>query len=588
MLGIFALYGGLALAAYWPVFPGDPSRISTCMCGDPSLQTWFLGWVPFAVSHGHNVLYSGWTNYPFGVNLAQNTDMPLLGLLAAPLTVLAGPVSSYNLLMWLAFPLSGLAMYWVCWRWTGSRLGSILAGLLYGFSAYLVGQGVGHVMLSFVPLPPLYLYNFHKLVVRREGAPYLQGVVLGWLAVAQFFISSEIMASMILMSLFGLAAYLAANRKAISRGDLWFVSRGGVAASVLLLVVLAYPLWVVVAGPQHFPEPVRPVDNIYHGVGLGPILPTLSQKFSIPALSAYGHRLDPVENGQYLGIPLVLLVLLFAVWFRKSRPIQMAVFLTFVAYILSLGQHLGWTGLGGSFPLPGILLSRVPLLNNLIPERLTLYEGLFSALLVALGFAELLKPSRTARGAHPRIFRANQQAFRVWTATGFAVLALVTLIPRWPVPSHPTSIPTLFDSANKRLIPGGAVVLTYPFPYYPLNQAMTWQAEADMRFKEVGTYAFVRGSDGHPTTLPPFLDPASVESYLVHEEFPPGSFPAPQISDQQLAQDIKTFLARWQVTVVMVDVSDPTVRNSSAVADTFAQALGPPRTIGGIKLWVAK
>ena len=583
--GIFLVYAGLALAAYWPVYPGDPNRIPTCLCGDPSLQTWFLGWVPYAIGHGHNVLYSAWTNYPSGVNLVQNTDMPLLGLLAAPITLLFGPISSYNLLLWLAFPASGTAMYWVCRRWTGSHLAAAFAGLLYGFSSYIVGQGVGHVMLSFVPIPPLYFYHFHKLVIRR-GGPYKQGIIVGLLAVAQFFISSEIMASMILFSLIGLSAYVLAERRRLTRGDLLHIGRAGASAALLLLVVLAYPLWVVLNGPQHFPEPVRPVDNVYHGVGLGPILPTLSQRFSLPILSTYGHRLDPVENGQFLGLPLVLLALLTCAWYRKSRPILLAALLAVVAYVLSLGQHFGLTDLSGSFPMPDLVLGRIPLLNNLIPERLTLYTGLFVSILVAFGVAELIKTGSLTAGLTAQVRRGRQQLVRVTYAVGLGALTVVSLVPRWPVPSFAATVPPFFTSADRELIPRGSVVLTYPFPYYPLNQAMTWQAAADMRFKEVGTYAFIRGTDGRATTLPPLLDPSSVESFLIYEEVTPGTYPRPEISQLQLVDDVRSFVTKWRISAIVVDITDPTLRNTAPVVDTLSRAFGEPRAIGGLKLWL--
>ena len=221
---VFLVYAGLALAAYWPVLPGDSLRIPTCECGDPSFQTWLLGWTPYALAHGHNPLFSWWTNYPAGVNLAENTNMPLLGLVAAPVTLLVSPIASYNLLLWLAFPVSAIAMYAVVRRWTSSRLAAFGAGLVYGFSAYVVGQGWGHVMLSFVPLPPLYFYQLHKLLVRREGNPYRQGLLLGVIAVLQYFISQEILASCVLLSVIGLFVYVIAEHQRLSRSDVAYAA----------------------------------------------------------------------------------------------------------------------------------------------------------------------------------------------------------------------------------------------------------------------------------------------------------------------------------------------------------------------------
>ena len=177
------------------------------------------------------------------MNLAENTGMPLLGLLVAPVTVLVSPVASYNLLLWLSFPVSAIAMYAVVRRWTGSRLAAFCAGLVYGFSAYVVGQGWGHVMLSFVPLPPLYFYQLHKLLVRRQGNPYRQGLLLGVIAVAQYFISAEILASCVLLSAIGLVVYVIAERATLSRGDVDYAARGLAVAAGLVVACAVYTVW---------------------------------------------------------------------------------------------------------------------------------------------------------------------------------------------------------------------------------------------------------------------------------------------------------------------------------------------------------
>ena len=66
--------------------------------------------------HGKNLFSTTLLNYPNGVDLAQNTGMPLLGLLTAPLTLAVNPIASMNLLRFLAFTLSAYAAYFVIRR----------------------------------------------------------------------------------------------------------------------------------------------------------------------------------------------------------------------------------------------------------------------------------------------------------------------------------------------------------------------------------------------------------------------------------------------------------------------------------------
>lgn len=585
--GAFLLFAGAALAAYWPTYPGDSTRIPTCACGDPSFQTWLLGWIPYAVEHGRNPFFSGWMNYPVGVNLAQNTDMPLLGALAAPITRTLGPVAAFNFLMWLAFPVSAFAMYEVVRRLTNRRFAAFCSGLLYGFSAYVVGQGIGHVMLSFVPLPPIFLYFLYKITVRQSGNPYWHGLVLGVVAAAQFFISSEILASMIVIGAIGVLLYLVHSRRSLDRTSVGYLLRAGSVGALALSLILAFPIYMVVAGAQHFREPVRSVNNPYHDVGLGPILPTLAQHYGFPGLSKYGTSSDPVESGDYLGIPLLALTILISVWFRRNKLILFSATMAFISYVLSLGLHFSWRHLGGTLPLPFELFARVPLINNLLPERLSLYQDLFVAVIVGLGISELAQATspRSEDPGTPLAWAISRR--RILLSVVLSGSAIVTLIPRWPITSKAASVPSFFRSGMVNQIPSATNVLTYPFPNYPVNEAMTWQAEAGMRFKLMGGYAFFRstGGDNRATTVPAQLPPVSVEEYLAAEELAPGVVPRPSESRSELVRDLRTYVESYQVRTVLVGISDPTVRNIPTVVSIFREAFGRPLQEGGVLVW---
>ena len=164
-------YALVALLAYRPILPGNGTRLPTCACGDLVQGVWFLRWTPFALFHGMNPFLTNFIDYRSGVNLAQNTLMPLLGLLAAPITWVAGPVASLNTLLWLAFPLSATAGFVAFRHWIRWIPAAFVAGLLYGFSPYMVGQGVGHLNLVFVPFPPLILMVADELFVRQRHPP---------------------------------------------------------------------------------------------------------------------------------------------------------------------------------------------------------------------------------------------------------------------------------------------------------------------------------------------------------------------------------------------------------------------------------
>src|SRR5271170_179087 len=97
---VYAILGSIANL---PIFPGDPSRLPSLVGEDIVQTTWFLEWTPWAILHGQNIFSTHLINYPLGVDVAQNTGIPILGVLFSPLTLLANPIASMNLLRWMAF-----------------------------------------------------------------------------------------------------------------------------------------------------------------------------------------------------------------------------------------------------------------------------------------------------------------------------------------------------------------------------------------------------------------------------------------------------------------------------------------------------
>lgn len=589
-VGAFVVYCLLALPAYWPILPHPRSFVPGYDPMDQAWQVWLLRWVPYALAHGHNPLLSNWSNYPFGINLAQNTYMPLLGLIMTPVTVLVSPVASYNLLLWLSFPLSAVAMFWVLRRWTGSLTASFIGGILYGFSAYVVGQGFGHVMFSFVPLPPLYFYQLHKLVVRRDGSPVRDGLILGGIAVAQFFISAEVVLDLATMSAIAIVVLILGNYGEVTARAARYVLRGLIAGAGLVVVFVAYPVWYMLRGPQHYVGLFRPV-NAYRASLLDALTPTYAQHFS-PSWSFlhYGQYVDALENGSYLGIPLVLLTLLLLLGFHRNRWLLMSAVMAISAYALSMGTNLlvanSPTSSGPtSVPMPLGLLTHLPLVAQMIPDRLSLYATMFVTITVALGLSELIRMSVSSRaGQHRQREPRSNRALQLSAAALIGVV-LISLVPRWPYHVVPTAVPAFFTSRVADQIPSGSVILTYPFPSDPNDQAMLWDAVGAMRFREVGGYALLRGPGGRPTVWPWALQPPDVQDFLVREQQGDPIPAALSPNSGALEGDVRVFLSRYQVRAVVVSLTGR-YAGTQDVIGLFTRALGrPPVLVDGVDLW---
>ena len=200
-------YAVLAVLAYWPVMPFDASRLphpAGAGVGDPAQMSWFLAWTPFALGHGLNPFFTNYIDFPLGANLASNTSVPLLGLLAAPVTFALGPVASFNLLMRLALASSATSMFLVSRRWVSWWPAAFAAGLLYGFGSYMTFESSVHLDLAFMAIPPLLFWCFDELFVTRRRSAVKVGVLLGLLGAAQLLIDPEILAYCTVMAVIGL------------------------------------------------------------------------------------------------------------------------------------------------------------------------------------------------------------------------------------------------------------------------------------------------------------------------------------------------------------------------------------------------
>ncbi len=589
----FAAYGVLALVANWPIWPGDPSRVPRAPGGDVVQTVWFLAWTPQALLHGHNLFSTSYLNYPRGVDLAQNTGMPLLGLLSAPLTLAVSPVASLNLLRFLAFALSAFAAFSVARRFTSSPLAAFVGGLLYGFSPYIVAQGQDHLNLSFVPLPPVLFYLSYDLLVARRTAVVRRGVLLGLVATAQYFISAEVLATTCIVAVVGAVALAVLDRKRVAAGFTRSLGALGFAAGVTLLCI-AYPLWMSVRGPGHYVGAAQWSHNVYNADLLGPLLPTADVLLAPGRLALTGSRLvarSLAENGSYLSLPFLALVVVLVVRDRRRRSQAGLLGVAAVAFVLSLGPHLvvDRQVVDHGLRLPFFYLARLPLLENMLAVRFSLYVVGALALVVARGLdAELL-----ARHAAPRLHRGRAGRFAVSLLGG---AALVTLAPHWPYPGGAGRSVTAAVPAGLSRIPTRSVTLTYPYPTIGSDDAMLWQAVAGMRFRLVGGYALERATHGHATVSPAVLRPASVEGMLV-DSITIGDHPRP-VTDPSLphllatprsltarcVEQLREFIEGNRIDSVIVAAGRP---DSGVIASWFTRALGPPTARGGgAEIWL--
>ena len=148
----------------------------------------------------------------------------------------------------------------------------------------------------------------------------------------------------------------------------------------------------------------------------------------------------------------------------------------------------------------------------------------------------------------------------------------------------PTGVPPYFTSSAVERIHPGTVALTYPYGAPLHAEPMVWQAVAGLRFSLIGGYALVPDQEGVPTLFPSLLTPPAVEQFLLEQDGGVPFYFAPAIADDaELVTEVRRFLVRYHVGVVLVD---PSVRQAGAVERLMSRSLArPPVTEDGIEAW---
>lgn len=485
--------------------------------GDPITYMWWLRWWPHSLLHGHDPFVTSFLFSPNRVDLGAVASLPGPAMLVSPITLLFGPLVSYNLLALSAPALAAFFAFLLCRYITRSFPAALVGGYLFGFSPYMLGHLLGHLDLTLIfPIPAcvhLVLRAVHGRIVERRFV-----LALSVLLVVLFLTSAELTAMFVLVGLFAFALAALVDRR--SRPRVLRALGLTMLAGGLAMLATSVFIYQVIESPRN-PFFFTNFGDRLGADALGFWVPTavIGLRPPWPGSVANSFHGGLPETGVYLGVPLVLIAARYAVT-RWRAPATKTIFATLgLVVVLMLGSHL-WVAGHRTIPLPWLWLSRLPLFDEAAPIRF----GAFLFLIVAIITACWLAAPR-----HGWMGGAK------WAT---AVLALGLLAPSvnahlWR--SRPDN-PRLFTTAAYRtVIRRGAIVLALPFA--DNGPSMLWQAETGFWF---------RLPEGYVGALfPP--EYAAAVAYAMFGN-PPGP---PE------ARLLRNFIVRQRVQVVVVDAADP-------------------------------
>jgi hypothetical protein len=437
---------------------------------DPIGFIWFLNWWPWAIAHGLNPFISYYVWYPHGFNMTWATSVPLAALLMWPITWLWGAVVSYNVLSLAAPAVAAWTAFLLARYLTRNTPASFVGGYLFGFSAYELGEMLGHLNLNMIFVVPLFVL----LVVQRIRGDLSRPRFVAALALAMFFqmgFSSELLATSCFFGAITWGIFLA-FATGEERRRLWTVAGEIILATGIMVAVAAPFLYFVMQNRADVPPQIHDAAA-FSNDPLNYLLPydlflgrTLFWANPLPALS---HYRDNAGYDAYLGLPLIVILILQLRELRRRPYLKPLLLSLFAIVILSLGPALHIANVATKLWLPWGLALHLPLISQALPNRFAMYVALAAGLTAALWLAA-----------------AGNARERAWRYT-LAALACLCLLPNSAMVRHWTPLPLepFFEPQNVAAsIEKDANVIILPY----VGPGLLWQWQSGMHFTQSGGY----------------------------------------------------------------------------------------------------
>jgi hypothetical protein len=357
------------------------------------------------------------------------------------------------------------------------------------------------------------------------------------------------------------------NRAEARRCVRRFVAGLGIGGAVAL-VLLAYPMWYQFFGPQH-----------YRGFGaFASLFGADLASFTAFPTHALGGGPDSVkiannvvEETTFFGWPLVVMMIVWTATLWRRSEVRAAMITAATFGLASLGTHLHFAGITHRHvPGPWALFSHVPLLDSVIPSRLTLGMLPLFGLVMALMVDKLLAGPADRMGARLRLL-------------GIAGV-VISLIPVVPTPfsvAHRGPVPAFVTQGTWRsYVPAGHSLVLLPIPTGQTGiAAVQWTTSTLGDIPIAGGY-FVGPNSQKPDSegiFGPVPRPTIAVFYKIM-----WTGKAPLIGPADRSNALAD-LRYWHASVVVLH---PAQRNGDLMRKTFTDLIGfPPAFVDGVWLW---
>ena len=354
---------------------------------------WTLYWWPYAISHHINPFFSTFIWHPYGTDLSiAPASVPGASFIALPITLVFGPVASYNILIIIGGALSAVFTFLIAWYLTKSYKAGVIAGLLFGFSTYQFVQVIHlHIELTFlIPLIGYLFVLFWEQKIHSITFILLVGLCL----TLQYLFAIEVFVTLTLFIGISFIIFILVYPEHFKK--LINFSMFLLGAYIICIIMLSPFIYMAFKGGI----PTTPFNSaVFFSVDpLNFIIPTKSTYIGANVFAPLSSTFfgSIYENSGYLGVPALAIIIIYSVKYWHEKMTRVLFFTLLCFMILSLGPKLHIAGYS-ILTLPEYYLNKLPVLTQLLPARLTVYLFFVASLLIGLWVGKTLSGLWTVR-----------------------------------------------------------------------------------------------------------------------------------------------------------------------------------------------
>ncbi len=313
------------------------SKIDTSLPNhiDAYLVTWVWSWENYVLPNNPTHLFNANIFAPFEDTLAYTETMLGSFLLAWPILIIFNNIFlAYNIVILLTFAIAGLGMYLLVYSLTKDKLAAFLSALIYAFAPFKLIHSIGHLHLTGMWLPYvfLYLHKFFKKQSWHNSLLLTLFIILVFLTGFHYFIFLPVV-----IAVFLLVNYLSKNFKFNKNNFKKIILSLILSALIIIPIILPY---IHLKEKYNFIRSVETVEAYS---------PDLIDYFIPPFL--YNHfyiNRSHVEMAVGPGIVISLLFLLAIYFFSKQKKINQEdkrnfiiySIIIFISFIISFGFYI--------------------------------------------------------------------------------------------------------------------------------------------------------------------------------------------------------------------------------------------------------